>query len=52
MFGQECKDETRNLVVLLVQGEMAGVGEVDFGVRQILLEHLRTGSDERGTVSA
>ena len=46
MFGQERKNETRDLVVLLVQGEVAGVEQVDFGVRKIALERLRTGSDE------
>jgi len=50
MFGQERKNETRDLVVLLVQGEVAGVEQVDFGVRKIALERLRTGSDERGIV--
>jgi len=48
MFGQERKNETRDLVVLLVQGEVAGVEQVDLGVRKIALERLRTGSDERG----
>ena len=50
MFGQERKNETRDFVVLLVQGEMAGVEQVDFGIRKIALERLRTGSDERGIV--
>ena len=50
MFGQERKNETRDFVVLLVQGEMAGVEQVDFAIRQIALERLRTGSDERGIV--
>ena len=50
MFGQERKDETRNFVVFLVQGEMAGVEQVDLGIRKIALERLRTGSDERGIV--
>src|SRR5271163_4488279 len=50
MFGQERKNETRDLVVLLVQGEMAGVEQVDFGVRKIALEGLPTRSDERGVV--
>ncbi len=40
MFGQERKNKTRDLVVLLVQGEMAGVEQMDFGVRQIALERL------------
>jgi hypothetical protein len=42
MFGQERKNETRDLVVLLIQGEMAGVEQVDFGVRQIAPEGLPT----------
>jgi hypothetical protein len=50
MFGQERKNETRDLVVLLVQGEMASVEQVDFGIRKIALERLRTGGDERGIV--
>ncbi len=50
MFGQERKNKTRDLVVLLVQGEMAGVEQMDFGIRQIALERLRAGSDERGIV--
>src|SRR4029077_8937732 len=37
MFGQERKNETRDLVVLLVQGEMAGVEQVDFRIRKIAL---------------
>ena len=48
MLGKERKNKTRDLVVLLVQGEMAGIEQVDFGVRKIALERLRTGSDERG----
>ena len=51
MFGQERKNETRDFVVLLVQGEMAGVEQMDFGIRKIALERLRTGSDERRIVS-
>ena len=50
MFGQERKNKTRDVVVLLVQGKMAGVEQVDFGVRQIALERLRAGGDERGIV--
>ena len=50
MFGQERKNKTCDLVVLFVQGEMAGVEQVDFGIRKIALERLRTGSDERGIV--
>ena len=50
MLGKERKNKTRDLVVLLVQGEMASVEQVDFGIRQIALERLRTGSDERGIV--
>jgi hypothetical protein len=38
------------LVVLLVRDEMTGVEQVDFGIRQIALERLRTDSDERGIV--
>ena len=37
LLGQERKNETGDLVVLLVQGEMAGVEHVDFGIRQIAL---------------
>ena len=29
---------------------MAGVEQVDFGIRKIALERFRTGSDERGIV--
>jgi hypothetical protein len=47
MFGQERKNKTRDLVVLFVQGEMAGVEQVDFGVGQIAPEGLPTGSDDR-----
>jgi hypothetical protein len=50
MFGQECKNKTRDLIILLVQGEMAGVKQLDFAIRQIALERLCTGSDERGIV--
>jgi hypothetical protein len=50
MFGQERKNETRDVVILLVQGEMAGVEQVDLAIRQVALERLRTGSDERGIV--
>ena len=50
MFGQERENKTRDVVVLLVQGEMAGVEQVNFAIRQIALERLRTGSDERGIV--
>ena len=32
MFGQERKNEARDFIVLLVQGEMAGVEQVDFGI--------------------
>jgi len=35
MSGQEFKDKSRDVVVLLVQGKMAGVEQVDFGIRQI-----------------
>src|SRR5271156_1125700 len=45
MFGQERENKTRDVVVLLVQGEMAGIKQVDFAVRQIALESLRTGCD-------
>jgi hypothetical protein len=50
MFGQERKNETRDLVVFLIQGEMAGVEQVDFGIRQVALECLRAGRDERGII--
>ena len=43
MFGQERENKTRDVVVLLVQGKMASVEQVDFGIRQIALERLRTG---------
>jgi len=33
MFGQERKNKTRDVVVLLVQGKMTGVEQVDFGIR-------------------
>jgi hypothetical protein len=44
MFGQECKNKAGDLVVLLVQGEMAGVEQVDFGVRQIVLKRFAAAS--------
>jgi len=50
MFGQERKNETRDVVVLFVESEMAGIEQVDFAIRQIALKRLRTGSDERGIV--
>src|SRR5882757_9888811 len=50
VFGQEAENETRDLVVLLVEGEMAGVKQVQFGVRQITLVCLRSRSDERGII--
>jgi len=50
MFGQEREDKTRDVVVLLVKGKMAGIEQMDFGVRHIALERIRTGSDERGIV--
>jgi hypothetical protein len=40
MFGQECENEARDLVVLFVQGEMASVQHIDFGIRHIPLERL------------
>jgi hypothetical protein len=46
MFGQECKHETRDLVVFFIQGEMASVEQMDFGTRQISLERFATSSDE------
>ena len=45
MFGQERENKTRDVVVLLLQGGMPGIEQVDFGIRQIALERLRTGSD-------
>jgi len=50
MFGQERKNETRDVVVLFVKSEMAGIEQVDFGVRQITFKRLSPGSDERGIV--
>src|SRR5580704_4357865 len=50
MSGQERKNKTRDLVVLLVQGEMASVEEMDLGVRQIALERLAAWTDERRIV--
>jgi len=44
MFGQERENKTRDVVVLL-QGGMPAIEQVDFGIRQIALERLRTGSD-------
>jgi hypothetical protein len=39
---------TGDLVVLFAQGEMADIEQVNFGMRQIALERLCTGCDERG----
>src|SRR5690242_4947180 len=50
MFGQERKYKPRDLVVFLVQREMAGIEQVDIGARQVALERLRAGGDERGIV--
>ena len=49
-FGQERKNKTRDLVVLLVQGEMAGVEEMDLGVRQVALERFAAWTNERRIV--
>ena len=49
MFGQERKNKARDLVVLLVQGEMASVEQVDLGVRQIALERLPPGAMNEGS---
>ena len=35
MFGQERENKTRDVVVLLVQGKMAGVEQLDLGIRQL-----------------
>src|ERR1700722_5574749 len=51
MLGQERENKTRDFVVLLVQGEMAGIEQVDFGIRQIVLERLSPGGDERGIIT-
>jgi hypothetical protein len=45
MFGQERENKTRDVVVLLVQGKMGGVEQVDFGIRQSVKSHCRTGAD-------
>lgn len=50
MFGQECENQSRDLVVLLVEREMAGIEQMDFGVRQIALVGLASGRDERGSL--
>ncbi len=50
MLGQERQNETRDLVVLLVEREMAGVEQMDYGVRQIAPESLSSSGDERGIV--
>jgi hypothetical protein len=47
VFGQERENETRDLVVLLIQSEMASVEKMDFGVRQIALESLCPRSNKR-----
>jgi hypothetical protein len=52
MFGQKRKNKTRDVVVFLVQRKMAGVEQVDLGIRQVALERLRAGSDERRIVPA
>jgi hypothetical protein len=49
MFSQERKNETRDLVVLLVQGEVAGVEQVDFGVRKIALDASAPGAMNEGS---
>jgi hypothetical protein len=51
VFGQELENETRDLIVFLVQGEMTGIEAMYFGVGQIALVRLRAGSDERGIVA-
>src|ERR1700722_15493577 len=50
MFGQECEYKARDFVVFLIQGEMAGVELMDFGIRQVALERRAAGRDERGIV--
>ena len=50
VFGQERENETRDLVVHLIQSEMASVEQMDFGVRQIALESLCPRSNERRIV--
>ena len=46
---EERENKTRDVVVLLVQGKMAGVERVDFGIRQIALERLRSGAMNEGS---
>src|SRR5579871_247256 len=49
IFGEERENKTRDVVALLVQGKMAGVEQVDCGIRQIELERLRTGATNEGS---
>jgi hypothetical protein len=48
--GQESENEPRNLVILLIQSEMAGIEQMDLGIWQIALESLCPRSNERGIV--
>ena len=50
MFGQEHENKTRDIVVFFVQGEMAGIEQMDLGIRQVALKRLRAGGDERGII--
>ena len=51
VFGQERENESRDLVVLLIQSEMASVEQMDFGVRQIALESLCPRSNRRDALA-
>jgi hypothetical protein len=52
LLSQERKNETRDLVVLLVEGEMSGDEQVDFGIRQIAIERLSPRRNERGIITS
>ena len=52
MFGHEGQDQRGDLVVFLIEGEMAGIQQVDLRVRQVGAERRRTRRDEGRIVRA
>jgi ABC-type uncharacterized transport system substrate-binding protein len=50
VFDQEREHQTCDLIVLLVEGEMAGLEQMYFSIRQIALVRLCSRGDKRGIV--
>src|SRR5215813_4516893 len=51
MSGQEVDHESCDLVDLLIQCEVAGVNQMNLGVRQVTLVSLRARRDEGGIIT-